>query len=211
MNTCYIFGSLPVSSFNFETDETDLIIAADKGLENTKKFNIMPHIIIGDFDSLQFTPEGENVIKHPVMKDDTDLMLSIKYGLEKGYKTFYIFGCVGERLDHTIASVQAAAFVKENGGHAFFYGYETFLTIIEKEKITFSDNCSGIISVFSYTENADVTISGLLYQVENVTINQNNPLGVSNEFIGKKSSISSHSGKALIICNTNNTEFTLGE
>ena len=211
MNNCYIFGSLSVNSFNHTIDETDYVIAADKGLENTEKFDIIPNLIIGDFDSLQYTPQGDNVIQHPVMKDDTDLFLAVRYGLQKGYKNFYIYGCLGERLDHTYGSIQTAAYIKDNGGCAFFVSDDTFLTIIENESISFSDKCNGVISVFSYTESAEISISGLLYGLNNRTIYQSHPLGISNEFINKKSTITVYSGKLLIISNSDTINNILGE
>ncbi len=211
MNNCYIFGSLSVNCFNHTIDETDYVIAADKGLENTEKFDITPNLIIGDFDSLQYTPQGDNVIQHPVMKDDTDLFLAVKYGLQKGYKNFYIYGCLGERLDHTYGSIQTAAYIKDNGGCAFFVSDDTLLTIIENESISFSEKSKGVISVFSYTESAEISISGLLYELNSSIIYQSHPLGISNEFINKKSTITAHSGKLLIISNSDTINNILGE
>jgi thiamine pyrophosphokinase len=33
------------------------------------------------------------------MKDDTDLMLAIRLGFERGYKVYFIYGGSGGRLD----------------------------------------------------------------------------------------------------------------
>lgn len=201
MNTCYIFGSLNVDKFTNQIDETDFIIAADKGILNTQRFNLTPNLIVGDFDSLEYIPEGKNVIQHPVMKDDTDLILAVKLGFEQGYKNFKIYGCLGgDRLDHTIASIQTAAFIKENGGNAVFYDGSTCLSIHKNETITFPCTNKGVISIFSYTEKAVVSEKNLLYELDQYEITQNHPIGVSNEFIGKEAEITIHSGSVLIIC-----------
>ena len=63
---CYIFGAMPIDSFDFIINKEDIVIAADSGIINTQKFNIKPDYIIGDFDSLGSIPENENIIKHPV-------------------------------------------------------------------------------------------------------------------------------------------------
>lgn len=199
INTCYIFGSLEVEEFNKKIDSDDFIIAADRGLKNTQKLGLKPKLIVGDFDSLQYTPEGENVIKHPVMKDDTDLLLGIKKGLEKGYQNFEIYGCVGGRPDHTIAAIQAVAYVKDNGGNALLHGEEMCMAIIENEHISFPKDCTGNISVFSYTESAEITINGLLYNLDKTTFSQSYPLGVSNEFTGNEAEISITNGRALVM------------
>ncbi len=204
MNICYIFGSLDVDLINVTPDNQDFIIAADKGIENTRQLGLKPDYVVGDFDSLNYVPEGENVIKHPVMKDDTDLMLAIKIGLDKGYKNFKIYGCLGgARLDHTIASLQSAAFIKENGGDAVLYDGDTTLFLLKDGSICFNKDKKGLLSVFSYSEKTSVTIKGLLYETENVTLTQNFPLGISNKFIGNACEITVHNGTALIILKEN--------
>ena len=211
MNTCYIFGSVEVDKFKFNIDKTDIVIAADAGMKNTEKFGLNADYIVGDFDSLNYTPTGNNIIKHPVKKNETDLILAIDIGFEKGYKNFVIAGCVGGRYDHTFASIQSAAYVTEKGGNAVLINDGTYLTIIEDTSISFPDDCKGIISVFSYTENAfGVSEKGLLYEIENKDLTQNFPLGVSNEFIGKESIISVKNGKLLVIWQTETGTYKIG-
>ncbi len=204
MNVCYIFGSLDVNEFGFHPDDNDFIIAADKGILNAEKFGLKPNYIVGDFDSLEYIPTGENVIKHPVMKDDTDLLLAIKTGFDNGFRNFRIFGCIGgERFDHTIASIQACSYVKQLGGNAIFYDGKTSLMLIKNEGVSFPESLNGIVSVFSYSESACVSIKGLLYELENHTLTQSYPLGVSNEFIGNQAEITVHNGTGLIIIKEN--------
>ena len=204
MNICYIFGSLDVTELKNIPDKNDMIIAADKGILNTQKFNLPADYIVGDFDSLDYVPAGDNVIQHPVMKDDTDLLLAIKTGFKNGYKSFRIFGCLGgERLDHTIATIQAASFITENGGDAVFYDGDTTLSLHKDEAVTFTEASKGFVSVFAYTPSATISEKGLLYELDKRTITQNYPLGVSNEFTGKEATITIHDGTALIITKEN--------
>lgn len=211
MNTCYIFGSVEIDNFNFIPGDTDLVIAADAGLRNTEKIGLKADYIVGDFDSLNFIPKGDNIIKHPVKKDETDLILAIDIGFENGYSNFIIAGCIGGRYDHTFASIQSAAYVAYKGGNAVFINDDTYLTIIENNLISFSDDCKGIVSVFSYTENAfGVCEKGLMYELENRDLTQNFPLGVSNEFIGKESTVSVENGKLLIIWQTETGTYKIG-
>lgn len=196
---CYIFGALPVKSFDFKITENDIIIAADSGIKNTDKFNITPDFVIGDFDSLGYNPHGENVITHPIEKDDTDTLLAVKYAVDKGYKNFRIFGCIGGRLDHTFANIQTAFYIANLGGNAVFYGDNENFTVIKNNKIEFDEACSGNVSVFALESCDNVTIKGLHYEIENGKLTPDFPLGVSNNFINKKSSISVEDGTLLII------------
>ena len=88
MKTCYIFGAAEGMPTDFKKEKDDIIIAADAGYKHLEALNIIPDIILGDFDSLGFIPNGKEIITHPERKDDTDTMLAIKTGLEKGYKQF---------------------------------------------------------------------------------------------------------------------------
>ena len=200
MNICYIFGALDTPITDFKTQESDLIIAADGGYSTLKKLNTKPDLVVGDFDSLGEAPENEKVIKHPVKKDDTDTLLAVKIGLEKGYKTFVIFGAIGGRLDHTIATIQTATFVAENGGIAYIYDGNHTVTAIKNSTIKFSKDAKGYISIFALSGVAKgVSIKGLLYELNDAEITPYFPVGVSNEFIGKESKISVTDGILTII------------
>lgn len=200
MNICYIFGALDTPVADFKPQESDLIIAADGGYSTLKKLNIKPDLVVGDFDSLGEAPENENVIKHPIKKDDTDTLLAVKIGLEKGYKTFVIFGAIGGRLDHTIATIQTATFVAENGGIAYIYDGNHTITAIKNSSINFKANAKGYISIFALSGVAKgVSIDGLLYELSDTEITPHFPLGVSNEFIGKESEIIVKDGILTII------------
>lgn len=71
----------------------DLLIAADGGLAHLSRRGLTPHLVVGDFDSLGWTPEGDNVLRHPAEKDDTDTMLAVRTGLERGHRDFLLLGC----------------------------------------------------------------------------------------------------------------------
>ena len=215
MKKCIIFGALKINTdgFNLNKNENDVIIAADKGLETLKELNIMPDYIIGDFDSLGYIPDGNNIIKHPKIKDDTDTMLCIKTALNMGYNFFEIYGCIGGRLDHTIANIQSASFIAENNGVAVFFDTEseTALTVIKNNSIDFSSDCKGNISVFSVCDKSvGVNEKGLLYELSDAVLTSDFPLGVSNEFIGKSSSISVEKGKISIIWDNKKGSFNFG-
>ena len=200
MNTCYIFGALNTEIVDFNPQENDLIIAADGGYSTLKKLNIKPDLVVGDFDSLGEAPKDETVIKHPIKKDDTDTLLAVKIGLEKGYKTFVIYGAVGGRLDHTVATIQTATFVAENGGIAYIYDGNHTVTTIKNSSINFKANAKGYISIFALSGVAKgVTIKGLLYELNDAEITPSFPIGVSNEFISKESEISVKDGILTII------------
>lgn len=199
MKTCYIFAACEGEPLNFAPCKDDLIIAADAGFLKLEKYKVSPHIILGDFDSMTEIPTTGEIIKHPVKKDDTDTLLAVKVGLERGYTRFVIYGGTGGRLDHTLANLQTLSFIAEKDGNGFLCGNDFTATALKNGQICFSEKAKGNISVFSATNSCEISIEGLLYPLKNATITHDFPLGVSNEFIGEKSKITVLGGTALIL------------
>ncbi len=193
---CCIVGAGPSPAVIVENS---FIIAADGGLDKLKKMDVNPDLIIGDFDSLKSAPCGENVIYFPTEKDDTDTLLAVKKAISLGYRSLYISGGIGGRLDHTVANIQALNYASEHGAAAFLCG-DNETAVISCESIEVRSECRGKISVFCIGETAEqVCIEGLKYQTKDEVITNSFPIGVSNEFIGRSAKISHSSGKLLII------------
>ncbi|MEE1139302.1 MAG: thiamine diphosphokinase [Acutalibacteraceae bacterium] len=200
MSICCIVGAGDCNKFDYIKQPDDLVIAADGGYNHLKKYGIEPDIIIGDFDSLGYVPDNTNVIKLPVVKDITDMFAAAEIGLKKGFDEFCIYGACGGRLDHTISNIQLAVSLVQKGKKCVIYDSETEITAVHNGVIELPVKPKGYISVFSHSDKCTgVTIRGLKYNVENVTFANSFPLGVSNEFIGEKASVSVIDGTLVII------------
>ena len=200
MGICYIFGAgkgLPIS---FDRNKDDLVIAADAGIKSLETLGLKPDIAVGDFDSLGFVPVCGEIIKHPVMKNDTDMMLAVKTGFERGFKSFMLYGGAGGRPDHTFANVQTLAYIARRDGIGFLDLCGFTAAVVINGELRFSERASGTVSVFALSETAEnVNLSGLLYPLCNASLENSFPLGVSNEFTGNTASVKIGSGTALII------------
>ncbi len=198
MKTCFIVGAGEFFENSLAVKPGDLVIAADGGYLHLQKIGITPHIIMGDFDS-SVKPDFENIAVFNSEKDDTDTMLAVKYGFEKGFSRFEIYGGTGGRSDHTIANIQALSYICKNGGQGFLYDNGQVFTVTAS-RAEFDMTYKGKISVFSLCERATgVYESGLKYSLHNAELTNSDPLGVSNEFIGQPARISVESGLLLII------------
>ena len=198
MNRCFIFAALNTEKLIITPEAEDLVIACDKGINNTDKLGVTPNIIIGDFDSLGFVPERENVKVLPIRKDDTDVGYAIKYALDLGYSDFVVYGAVGGSLDHTLANIQLAEYLCENGARGIFFGENEAFTAIKNDSLRFK-NAKGRVSVFSLSEKSEgVSLKGFDYPLENATLFSNFPLGVGNSFLGD-AEISVQNGTLAVI------------
>ena len=185
MKKCVIIGAGELFG-DVKLDTGDYLIAADGGLDHIKSLGLTPDVIIGDFDSVSDAremPEGIEVIRHPVEKDETDSYLAYRLGYERGFREFHIFGGTGGREDHTFANYCLLLKAKNEGCNAFLYGKDQISTVIKNEKMRIFGNPGASFSVFALGAIASgVTVKGAKYEAEKVTLTPDFPLGVSNSF-----------------------------
>ena len=196
---CVIFCAGEFGGLTEEIREDDLVIAADGGVRHAENLGIRPDIILGDFDSLGYAPEGAEV--HPVEKDDTDAMLAAKRGLEKGCREFLFYASLdGPRLDHTLANLQTLRYLADRGAAGRLVGLRQQVTLLRNGKLTLPPREKGDISIFAFGGEArGVTIKGLKYELEKGSLTPSFPLGVSNGFVGKSAEISVQDGDIMVI------------
>lgn len=180
----------------------DLVIAADAGYLRLEALGIMPHIIVGDFDSAPVPSQQENskVEIHPVKKNDTDCLIAVNRGWQMGIREFIILGALGgKRLDHTIANLQTLDYITRIGGSARIISGGTYAQVVHNGSISI-DRTEGKLSVFAMSESCwGVTLRGVKYPLEDYTLTCGFPLGVSNDFDADKAEISVQMGSLLVI------------
>ncbi len=203
MGKCIIIAASDFDQKLLIKENNDFLIVADAGYDNFKKITNLNNkdinLLIGDFDSLKEIPNDVNIRKLNPIKDDTDVLDAIKYALDLGYKEFELYGCVGGRVEHSLANISALAFIKFNGGHGRIINDKQIIELLEEEDIEFDEHNEGYISVFAFSEKAKVSIHNMKYNLNEQVLSNDFPLGIDNEFIGKQSKIEVHSGKVLII------------
>ncbi|RLC97753.1 MAG: thiamine diphosphokinase, partial [Chloroflexi bacterium] len=88
-----------------------LIIAADGGTRHALAAGVIPHVVIGDLDSLspadlaQVEAACARVIRFSPRKDETDLELALLHAARAGVSEIVVLAALGGRLDQTIANV----------------------------------------------------------------------------------------------------------
>ncbi len=198
---CYIFGAGSFYGLPRRPTPQDYVIAADGGWLACEKAGVEPQLLLGDFDSLGAVPAFPCTERFPVEKDDTDMMLAIKRGLALGHREFHIYGGLGgRRSDHSVANLQALAYLARRGAEGWLYGDGERYTAIYNRSMTFPARSEGILSVFCWGGDAEgVSICGAQYSMEDGTLVADLPLAVSNHFCGDAVTVSVRSG-CLVLC-----------
>jgi len=206
---CIIIAAGDLTVSELSVNESDFVIAADGGIGYCGMLNVEPDIVLGDFDSLSDDERKaveklkcevpERIITLSADKDDTDTMAAVRLGLEKGYRDFRIYGGTGgSRLDHTIANIQSLLFIKNHDAAGYIMDGNGMIFIIKNETVDFRENMQGIMSLFSLSEKSEgVTISGMKYPLNDYTLTNDFPIGVSNKFIGMPASVTVKNGEVL--------------
>jgi thiamine pyrophosphokinase len=204
MKTCVIFCAGEFQELSAPVEADQLVIAADGGLAHLQKLGLKPHIILGDFDSLGYVPEGAEV--YPVEKDDTDTMLAIKKGLALGCDRFYIYGALdGKWVDHTMANFQALQYLAERGARGWLMGSRQIVTAICNDKLILPPSCYQELSIFCMGKDArGVSIRGMKYELEDGVLTSSFPLAARNQFIQKTATVEVKDGTLLLIWHREN-------
>ena len=196
--TCYIVGAGKFYG-DLIPKAGDLVIAADGGFDTLKKIGVSPDLLIGDMDSIETSCEIEKIV-FPTRKDETDTFLAYREGVKRGYTNFVIYGGVGGRDDHTFANYSLLIYGKNRNHNIKIIGERCEIFVIKNEKIEFSGTSGSYFSVFAFSGTAEgVTIKKANYEVSNVTLTPDYPLGVSNNFLDCPCEIEVPRGMLLIM------------
>lgn len=183
MKRCVIFAAAPINNADYiKTSENDFIICADAGILHAKKLGITPDLALGDFDSCNKSEtEGIPTVTFPSRKDDTDLMLAIKYGMEYGCEEFMIYGALGgDRFDHDIASISALGFLLDNNLSATLESDKARIKLLDVGEHRI-EKIGKYMSLFPFgCDRALVCLEGTAYDGETLLMSSF-PIGVSNE------------------------------
>ena len=179
-NICYIVGAASLDGVRLSPRPGDYVIAADGGYRTLKARGIEPDFVMGDFDSLGYRPDHPNVETHPVMKDDTDLGLAVRWALAHGYRRLVMAGALGGRLDQTIASLQTLRGLTDAGAQGWLIGCGWVVTAVQNGTLAFPAGMEGTVSVFSSGDAArGVTLRGLLYEITDAELRCNSFTGAA--------------------------------
>ncbi len=205
---CVIITGGDLSSDESITDRVknaDFIIAVDGGARYAAKLGTVPHLAIGDFDTLtpqeveELERKGVAIERHPPNKDYTDTHLAVLKALEMGYRDIILVAALGNRFDHTLANVMLLLLPEAKGARIRIIDSIQEISLIRgKEKL--NGKKGDIISLLPLSEKVrGISTSGLNYQVPKGQFIMGISNGVSNVFCEDEAEIVVEEGLLLAI------------
>lgn len=107
----------------------EFVCCADSGTDTAMKYNIIPNLAIGDFDSaskesLEWAKSGGcKTISYPSSKNESDGEICLKELKDLGYEGVKIIGAFGKRPDHTMFNLSWFHLEEMWGIKLFYYSY----------------------------------------------------------------------------------------
>lgn len=200
MNKCILLGAGEYKNDKIEKNEGDFLICCDGGYDHRGDLKV--DLLIGDFDSINDPlPIDIEIKKLNKIKDTTDIFEGIKEGIKRGYKRFYLYGCLGNRIEHSLANIQNLIYLKNKGFEGFLIQNNTTIRVLKNEKLALDSSHKGYFSLFSFSNSSVVTIRNAKYEIDKKVIKNSFPLGIDNEFIGQETEIEISKGTCVLIYN----------
>lgn len=195
-------GELPSKeSITAELFDTGLLIAADGGALALENMDILPDIIIGDFDSYRPTGnEKAEVIEDPD-QETNDLEKSLTYAERESADHIVVLGATGKRLDHTLKNLSVLLQFHSRFSHLVFKDrYSTMEIISSPFKRNFESGTS--LSLFPLSGTVEeITTKGLKYPLTRGTLKNGVQDGSSNQTVKKTVEIEFKKGDLLLLVN----------
>nr|WP_325213797.1 thiamine diphosphokinase [uncultured Oscillibacter sp.] len=203
MRRCVIIGGADIGRYDRIRGylrEGDFYICCDSGLKHREGLDIVPDLIVGDFDSYENPQLNIETITLPREKDDTDTVFAVKEALSRGFQDFLLVGVIGGRLDHTLGNVSLLLMLDAQGKTATALDDFSEMEIVSGQPVQIQD-CYTYFSLLNISGTAQsITIKNAKYPLDDAEITCEYQYGISNEVLpGKIAVVTVNQGRLLLI------------
>lgn len=186
--------------------DDDYLIGADGGTQHCLVLGRLPHVVVGDLDSLdpevvsQLSRQGVRIERYPAHKNETDLELAVNHAVQQGASQILLLGALGGRLDQTIANVLLLARQDWSIPMTLVDGDQIAQVIRGGECVTLPAPIGSTVSLIPLSDQVTgITYTGLTYPLDNATLLLGSTRGVSNTVANLLPTIQLTTGLALVI------------
>ena len=200
---CVIVGGADIQNYAFIREKLcadDYVVFCDSGLKHLEHLQVLPSLIVGDFDSHENPHLDVETIVLPCEKDDTDTVYAVKEAINRGFDDFLLIGVVGARLDHTLGNVSILLYLDSLGKKGCIMDDYSEMEIVSDKPVSICEQYS-FFSLLNITGCAKgITITGAKYPLDGGEITCEYQYGISNEVLpGETARVTVACGKLLLI------------
>jgi thiamine pyrophosphokinase len=178
----------------------DIVCAIDGAYNHFYKHNIIPHLVTGDFDSIQKIPTTVEVIKTP-NQDFTDFEKALQILHQRGFYAVDVYGGSGKEHDHFLGNISTALQWKSILNITFFDDFGKYFFI--EQSFSISNILGKTVSLIPFPIAEGISTKGLKYPLLNETLTFGKRIGTRNKAATNFIEISYKKGNLLIyISNT---------
>lgn len=170
-------GELSKAQFDLLYSPQHPVIAADGGANHLRLFDVLPHAVIGDMDSLRDRAyfEAHSTVLHLEDQDSTDLEKCLN---EVKAPLFLALGFIGKRFDHTLEILHIMQ--KYTHKNIVFFSNEDLIVRLPA-KSCFELPKGTRLSLYPLKETSVLKSEGLKYPLNGLVMKQGALIGTSNE------------------------------
>jgi thiamine pyrophosphokinase len=185
----------------------DYIVAADGGALALERWKLLPHLVVGDMDSLgdagveRFARQGVAVAKFSAEKNESDLELAVAHAIAVGATEIVLLGALGgKRLDHETANLLLLADPGYNGVRLEARrGALRIRAIRGEESLSLDGPVGALVTLLPVNGDAEgVTTAGLRYPLSDETLSFGRSRGLSNEVASVPAKVTVRKGSLLV-------------
>lgn len=184
----------------------DKIYAADHGLDVLLEEQFIPDLVLGDMDSMSLNNRkrlkdiGLKLWILPKEKDETDTYAACGLAMDEGATEIVLLGATGTRKDHELANLFLIEYGEKRGVDILIADENNEITgAVEGDIKSLSSQKFPYVGIIAYTDEAEVTIRHMKYEVRHCVIQRSFQIGVSNEFLGGPGELTVHKGRVFIV------------
>ena len=167
--------------------DADLLIAADGGALLCSRWDLVPHVVVGDLDSLgveraeELGRSGVKVLAYPADKDESDTELAVGAALDAGADEVVLVAALGgPRLDHELANILLVADPRLAGRVRAVRGGTSISAIHAGASQRLAGAVGDVVTLLPIGDAQGVVSDGLRYPLRGEVLRAGAARGLSN-------------------------------
>jgi thiamine pyrophosphokinase len=166
---------------NNDIDKDAIIVAADGGIRHLNKLNLVPHYVVGDFDSTFMESDSRTI--NILNQNLTDFQKALQFVFAKypAISKLKVIGATGGRFDHLMNNMHIISRIDAHISIIIYGKYETIYRVTPTFHFSKKLQINTIISIIPFENARNVTTNGLQWNLKGHDFNTEIGFSQSNK------------------------------